>query len=198
MTNIGGYMLYCKYCNRECKNNSSLAQHEIRCKLNPNKILINTSGKNNGMYGKSPWNKGLTKETDNRILKSSQTLSKNTKNKPKKPLSKDHKDHISATMKEKNLVSNFKHRRKNNYYKGINFMSSYEVELAKNLDIHNIKWILPKRFKYYVNNDIKDKYHYYTPDFYLPDYNIYLDPKNDFLINNINPKLGYKDIDKIN
>ena len=101
-------------------------------------------------------------------------------------------------MKEKNLVSNFKHRRKNNYYKRINFMSSYEVELAKNLDIHNIKWILPKRFKYYVNNDIKDKYHYYTPDFYLPYYNIYLDPKNDFLINNINPKLGYNDIDKIN
>lgn len=85
-----------------------------------------------------------------------------------------------------------------NNYKRINFMSSYEVELAKNLDIHNIKWILPKRFKYYVNNDIKDKYHYYTPDFYLPDYNIYLDPKNDFLINNINPKLGYNDIDKIN
>ena len=87
-------MLYCKYCSRECKNNNSLAQHEIRCKLNPNKILINTSGKNNGMYGKSAWNKGLTKETDNRILKSSQTLSKNTKNKSKKPLSKDHKDHI--------------------------------------------------------------------------------------------------------
>jgi hypothetical protein len=39
--------------------------------------------------------------------------------------------------------------------------------------------------------------HYYTPDFYLPEYDIYLDPKNDFLIENINPVLGYTDIDKI-
>lgn len=44
---------------------------------------------------------------------------------------------------------------------------------------------------------IDGKLHYYTPDFYLPDYNLYLDPKNDFLINNINPKLGYADSYKI-
>lgn len=28
----------CKYCGKECKNKNSLAQHEIRCKENPNKI----------------------------------------------------------------------------------------------------------------------------------------------------------------
>lgn len=39
--------------------------------------------------------------------------------------------------------------------------------------------------------------HTYTPDFYLPEYNVYLDPKNDYLINNINPGLGFKDVDKI-
>ena len=42
------------------------------------------------------------------------------------------------------------------------------------------------------------KKHTYTPDLYLPDYNVYLDPKNDFLIENINPTLGYSDKDKIN
>lgn len=30
--------LKCKYCNKECKNKNSLIQHEIRCKLNPNRI----------------------------------------------------------------------------------------------------------------------------------------------------------------
>ena len=30
--------LKCKYCNKECKNENSLIQHEIRCKLNPNRI----------------------------------------------------------------------------------------------------------------------------------------------------------------
>ena len=37
----------------------------------------------------------------------------------------------------------------------------------------------------------------YTPDFYLSEYDIYLDPKNDFLINNINPSLGFFDKEKI-
>jgi len=30
--------LICQYCGKECKNKNSLIQHEIRCKLNPNKI----------------------------------------------------------------------------------------------------------------------------------------------------------------
>ena len=33
-------MIRCKYCGKECKNKNSLAQHEIRCKLNPNKIKV--------------------------------------------------------------------------------------------------------------------------------------------------------------
>lgn len=31
-------MFNCKYCNKECKNKNSLAQHEIRCKYNKNRI----------------------------------------------------------------------------------------------------------------------------------------------------------------
>ena len=38
----------CQYCGKECKNKNSLAQHEIRCSNNPNKIK---SG-NNGNYPK--------------------------------------------------------------------------------------------------------------------------------------------------
>lgn len=34
-------MFKCKYCNRTCKNLNSLAQHEIRCKENPDRIKIN-------------------------------------------------------------------------------------------------------------------------------------------------------------
>lgn len=78
-------------------------------------------------------------------------------------------------------------------YKGYKFDSSYEIEVAKSLDENNIKWEKPKSFIYHFNN----KEHIYTADFYLPDFNIYLDPKNDFLIENINPGTGYKDIDKI-
>lgn len=56
--------------------------------------------------------------------------------------------------------------------------SSYEVVVAKSLDYHNIKWIRPG---YIIWIDIDKKSHKYYPDFYLVDYDIYLDPKNDFL-----------------
>ena len=34
----------CQYCGKECKNKNSLSQHEIRCKLNPNKIENGNKG----------------------------------------------------------------------------------------------------------------------------------------------------------
>lgn len=68
----------CKYCGKECKNKNSLAQHEIRCKKNPNKIIspFVEYNKHKGPVDDptAPWNKGLTKNTDSRVLKQSQTL----------------------------------------------------------------------------------------------------------------------------
>jgi hypothetical protein len=43
-------MQHCKYCNAEYPTSQSRGSHESRCKSNPNRI--DTSGKNNGMYGK--------------------------------------------------------------------------------------------------------------------------------------------------
>ena len=73
--------------------------------------------------------------------------------------------------------------------------SSYELEVVKSLNENRIKWDTCKKFSYFDPNGKKRTY---TPDIYLPDYNIYLDPKNDYLINNINPSLGFSDIQKIN
>lgn len=61
--------LNCQFCNKECKNLNSLTQHEIRCKNNPDRICVinpNFNGKN-----RTPWNKGLTSKTDDRVAKSS-------------------------------------------------------------------------------------------------------------------------------
>lgn len=52
--------------------------------------------------------------------------------------------------------------------------SSWEVTVANELDYYKIKWIRPKYFKYLLNNEIKS----YYPDFYLIDFDVYLDPKN--------------------
>jgi hypothetical protein len=80
-------------------------------------------------------------------------------------------------------------------YNGKTLGSSYELKVAQSLDKNNIVWNTCSRISYI---DPTGKKRTYTPDFYLKDYNIYLDPKNDFLINNINPRLGFSDRDKIN
>ncbi len=57
--------------------------------------------------------------------------------------------------------------------------SNYEVLVAKDLDKNNIKWLRPKPFNWIDKNNEE---HRYYPDFYLSEYNVYLDPKNDYLI----------------
>ena len=65
-------MLNCKYCGKECKNKNSLVQHEIRCKENPNKIESSFVKFNRDR--EHIWNKGLSKETDDRVLRQSNTI----------------------------------------------------------------------------------------------------------------------------
>ena len=65
--------------------------------------------------------------------------------------------------------------------------SSFEVKLANSLNENNIRWIRPEHFIY---KDLNNNERRYYPDFYLPDHDIYLDPKNNHLIRT--------DIDKIN
>ena len=65
--------------------------------------------------------------------------------------------------------------------------SSYEVIVAESLNNHNVLWIRPG---YLLYRDSEDLIRRYYPDFYLPEYDLFLDPKNDYLIKT--------DIDKIN
>ncbi len=64
-------------------------------------------------------------------------------------------------------------------YKGVVLDSSYELEMAQNLDAAGVKWSRPGRFKWIDDSGVD---HHYTPDFYLPHYNVYLDPKHKGLI----------------
>lgn len=58
--------LTCQFCGKQCKNRNSLCNHERLCKENPNRQDSIHEGFNS--IGSVPWNKGLTKETDNRVL----------------------------------------------------------------------------------------------------------------------------------
>lgn len=61
--------------------------------------------------------------------------------------------------------------------------SSYEFKVAESLDANGVRWIRPCKkdaFTYQLPNESRTRR--YEADFYLPDYNVYLDPKNDYRI----------------
>lgn len=60
------------------------------------------------------------------------------------------------------------------------FRSSYEVELARTLDDHNVMYEYENKVYHYT---LDGKLHNYLPDFYLPDYNLYLEVKPIRLLN---------------
>lgn len=63
-------------------------------------------------------------------------------------------------------------------YNGIVLDSSWELKLAKSLDENNVEWIRPNALKW---TDDQGKTRRYLPDFYLPDLEVYLEPKNIYL-----------------
>jgi hypothetical protein len=69
-------------------------------------------------------------------------------------------------------------------YNGVKMDSSWEVDIAKWMDNENIKWERSrKKYMLWWTDDNGNKRRYY-PDFYLPEYDVYLDPKNKYKIEN--------------
>lgn len=91
-------------------------------------------------------------------------------------LGKKHTEESKKKIRQGALNSNHRRLRKGIVeYNGIMLDSSWELALAKRLDQLGIKWTRPEPLKWIDKSGI---YHNYFPDFYLPDYDLYLDPKN--------------------
>ena len=186
--------LNCIYCGKLCKHKNSLAQHEIRCKENPNRLDDNHRGGGG-------WNKGLTKETDERVLQISISMKKAIKDGKFKDVKHSHASHPHSEKTKQRLREVAIERGlgghtyiKSYEYNGIYFDSNWELLVAKDLDKNGIKWTRPDRL-YYI--DCNGKKRYYFPDFYLIDYNVYLDPKNEYILNHNHSGHNYSDREKI-
>lgn len=132
------------------------------------------------------WNKGLTKETDERVRKSTETLKKHiadgTTTYKGKKFTEEQKQRHSEIMrravlehKDSYSSSNVCGRVKIQEYNGMKFHGKWEVEVAKWLDRNNIKFFRDEitPFEYFWNGKI----HLYFPDFYLPDFDVYIEVK---------------------
>jgi hypothetical protein len=89
---------------------------------------------------------------------------------------KSHTPESIEKIRKKALESNHRRLRKGMVeYNGVMLDSSWELALAKRLDELQIKWERPEPMKWVDKNG--DEHNYFA-DFYLEDYDLYLDPKN--------------------
>jgi len=179
-------LFICKFCNSERKNKNSWLNHERLCPKNLNRNYTP------GMLGKKGKDNQYTKakKLGLPVPESPQKGKPGVKPAPKSP---EALEKLSRLAKERGLGGVTQSRWIE--YKGKILGSSYELSVAKSLDENKVKWDTCKRINYI---DPEGKKRTYTPDFYLEEYNVYLDPKNDYLINNPNPSLGFSDQEKIN
>ena len=161
----------CVYCNLDKPNVNSLRNHERLCKQNPNR-----QEHPRGNLGKIGWNRGSTKFSDERILKASQKCSNTMKGRKGRSQTTETKEKLSRIRVESLNENAFYSKRTK--YKNVTLDSSYELILAEDLDRNGIIWIRPKSLVW-LDGSQKRRY---IPDFYLPEFDVYLDPKNDYLI----------------
>ena len=132
------------------------------------------------------WNKGLTKDNNYSLQQASAVLKEKFKSgKLKSKLSgktyeeiygKDKANQIKEKISKKLSINNKGGRCKWFMYLNQKLQGTWELNIAKKLEAEKIKWIKCTKNKYSLKY-ISDRIHYYTPDFYLPEYDIYLEIK---------------------
>ena len=156
-------MLVCEFCNKECKNKISFSCHMRLCPKNPNRKY------KNGMLGKTAWNKGTRGHP--LCARKKGTIGYKHSEEIKKKLSELAKSRGLGGYVENAGISK-KFKVKDSFGKETVLQSSYELKCSVLLEELGFKWNRPKSLKYDGKN--------YFADFYLPDFDIYLDPKNNY------------------
>lgn len=163
--------------------------HNEKGKQHLEKILETVEKCHKDKIGKPSWNKGLTKETDERIKKSAETIKLKLDNGLIKPsglgrkLTDEHKEKLSFAR------SNILSKKGGGGYSTIGWYDytqkdgstcvlrgTWEVKVAEWLDLNNIKWTKDILLRY-NKEDIKRTY---IPDFFIPSLNIVLEVKGFF------------------
>ena len=186
----------CKYCKRICKNKNSLQNHERLCKLNPNRSI--------SKFEDIEWQR---KKGTNQYIKAK----KENKSLPKYErkatfFGKHHTEETKRKISKSISLNNHGGKCKWYEYKGTNLQGTWELAIAKKLDQFSISWIKTKEKRYILEYiDDNKKLHSYNPDFYLKEYNYFLEIKGHWwgkdkrkmeLVMEQNPNVKIKIIEK--
>jgi hypothetical protein len=174
----------CIHCGMARKNLNSLRQHQVRCTSNPNGVLVKKTIWTDELRLKQSKKMKECNTNAQRVYTDEQRkqMSERFKISNKKFYSdpKNRKKH-SEIMKqvvrnnsESYSASNVSGRVKIFEYNGFKLKGRWELLVAEWLDKNNINWTNKiSGFNYFWNSGE----HIYFPDFYLIDYDIYLEVK---------------------
>ena len=159
----------CKFCGKVCKNANSLRNHERLCKENPEHQVSSWVKFN---HERGAWNKGLTKETDERVRKCGETLSSNIRCGITKQYehSSIWTDELRKKQSERKKKLYAKHPEKHPNVKcaGNRGKMTYPEQLTFDwLNEHSIK----NEHNYHF---VTEQFNRYV-DFYLPELNIFIE-----------------------
>ena len=157
------FMFNCQYCNKECKSANSLRNHERLCALNPTRQISSFVAYN---ANNDPWNKGKTGVQVSPM-----------KGKPGSFLGKKHSTETKQKISEKLSINNKGGRAKWYDVAGQMVQGTWERDLASKFEQLNIRWLKLKTNKHTLKYEMNDRVRSYTPDFYLPDYEVFVEVK---------------------
>lgn len=125
------------------------------------------------------WNKGLSKDTDDRIRRSGLTLSENYANGTAKKsfLGKHHSVETRQKIGEKLTGNNHGGRCQWYEVSGVKVQGTWEKNVAEKLNTLQIPWLKLRAHKDLLKYEMNGKKRNYTPDFYLPTFDVYLEVK---------------------
>jgi len=140
------------------------------------------------------WNRGLTIETSDKLKESGQKISGVLKelyaNGTLKPTPKcldylksdAHRNKMREITKKRIQLGHGTAKGAwvvDSFGKRCYLGSSYEIKVSEFLNELNVKWTRPPCLSY-IDDESRERL--YFPDLFLPEFNLYLDPKNSFLL----------------
>lgn len=175
----------CKHCKLSFDKltTNERANHSRWCKLNPKrKEYVKKIVTNNPFSNMSA--ESLQKQSDG--IKAAHARGCYDHVNHRAFLGRTHNIESKEKMRQKALLSGHRRlvRSVRDYIKKdgtiVKLDSSWEVALATRLDELDVRWHRPNAVRWIDKNGIR---RHYFPDFYLIDYNLYLDPKNPIAYN---------------
>jgi hypothetical protein len=196
-------------CGKTLKNRLALQGHQNHCRVFLGdgvyfaKVVPRQQKRAADMKAKrskEAWNKGKTAKDNESVRQLAKTMSENAKAGKNagsfrvgdsRHKSEEIRKKIQETMLTKDCSDRHPNSVRTDYVcvdgSVVHLQSTYELRVAETLDNNGVRWMRPKCLYYVAADGVRRRYY---PDFYLLDYGVYLDPKNEYLEELDKDKIG--------